>query len=85
MSRITRIRRNSWNFPDKIEIKHIQNLCKHDSHYINFECEAYGVVKAKAEYDDMEKIAIENQIDMSEIELLGKGVVWGFLALFDKI
>jgi hypothetical protein len=29
----------------------------------------YGVVRKKAEYDDLEKIALENQIDISEIEL----------------
>jgi hypothetical protein len=34
----------------------------------------YGVVRAKAEYDDMEKIAIENQIDMSEIEFYGEEI-----------
>ncbi len=33
------------------------------------ESKGYGIVKAKAEYDDLEKIAIENNITISDIQL----------------
>lgn len=33
------------------------------------ESKGYGVVKTKAEYDDLEKMAVENNIDISDIDL----------------